>query len=226
MSAGENHSPPQPAWDQRELEKPRTRKKDSELTPEAFESLLASLDSDRDAAARTYERIRVALLAYFEHHGSLCPAEHADKTFDLAARSLREGKEIYISAPAGYFYGVARNVLREYRKQHRNRFVSIDAFEGAGARVAEPLMLFSRERDHSDHERRLDCLDKCLSLLPAQNRELMLQYYDGEKQVKIANRKGLAEQMRVSMPLLRVRALRLRKQLEECVENCLEFNGA
>ena len=188
--------------------------------------LLASLDPDRDAAAHSYERIRGALLAYFEHHGSLCPAEHADRTFDLAARSLREGKQIYSSAPAGYFYGVARNVLREHRKLYRNRFVSIDLLDVESAPSAGSYLSFEREKESPEHETRLNCLENCLSELPAQNRELMLKYYDGEKQVKIANRKGLAEGLGVTMPLLRVRALRIRKQLEECVQNCVTLGVA
>jgi DNA-directed RNA polymerase specialized sigma24 family protein len=197
------------------------RKKDWILTAEALELLLSRLDSDREQAAHKYEQMRRALLIYFEQHGSLSPAEHADETLDRVARSLTEGKVIYIENPAGYFYGVARNVLRQYRKTSADKFFPVDDLPPGNLKDGGPLELYERDQERFGHERMLDCLEGCLNLLPEQNREIMLQYYDGETRVKIDKRKQLAERLNISVKLLRVRAMRIRERLEGCVQQCL-----
>ena len=54
------------------------------------------------------------------------------------------------------------------------------------------------------------------------NRELILQYYQGEKGAKIENRKKLTVRFKIPLNTLRMRALRLREKLQVCVETCLE----
>ncbi len=49
---------------------------------------------------------------------------------------------------------------------------------------------------------------------------LILQYYHGEKGVKIDSRKKLAERFGVPINTLRMRALRIRENLQRRVENC------
>src|SRR5207248_454000 len=56
---------------------------------------------------------------------------------------------------------------------------------------------------------------------PEDHRDLIIGYYQGEKSNKIKNRQILAERLRIPIGTLRMRALRLREQLEVCVENCL-----
>ena len=199
---------------------PRQKKKDWDLTPEALDGLLIRLDPDRDKAAQKYEGLRKALIAYFEHHGSLSAAELADKTFDGVARSLIEGKVIHLENPAGYVYGVGRNVLLQYHRENANKFVPIDEVPPRPNRLQE----FDERSELENgiaHELRLECLDNCLGLLPEQNRRLILDYYDGEGGL-IKNRKGLAQRLGVSINVVRVQALRLREGLEVCVEECLE----
>ena len=72
-----------------------------------------------------------------------------------------------------------------------------------------------------EHERRLDCLRHCLKSLPADQVDLIFNYYQGEKTEKIKHRKTLANRLRISLNTLRMRALRLREKLEACVEQGL-----
>jgi len=204
-----------------ELKETRTSKRRLDLTPEAFELLLARLDPDREEAAQKYEQIRKALHAFFEHHGSLCVAEHTDSTFDEVARSLARGKDIYLEDPAGYFYGVARNILRRYRRENISKFVPLEDIGVASLLSSELARSFDDEKASSDQRHRLDCLDECLTALPEEQQRFILQYYGGETAVKIRNRKELAVDLGVSIAALRVRALRLRDRLEECVIQCL-----
>src|SRR5262249_33629400 len=160
-----------------------------------FDLLLAKLDSDREKAAQIYERLYTALLIYFEHNGSLAPAELVDDTFDRAAHNLLNGKEIYVSDPGSYFYGIAHNVLREWRRNHETKFLPMDNPGYSPLNQKESYELFRREQERTEHQKRVDCMEKCLASLPKDGRELIIQYYDGEKIVKINNRKSLAERL-------------------------------
>ena len=58
--------------------------------------------------------------------------------------------------------------------------------------------------------------------LTVANRELVLQYYQEEKQAKIDHRRRLAEQLGIALNALRIRAHRIRASLQECVQNCVQ----
>jgi DNA-directed RNA polymerase specialized sigma24 family protein len=75
--------------------------------------------------------------------------------------------------------------------------------------------------DSDDGESRLTCLRNCLQTLSPDNRDLILQYYQGEKSEKIRNRKQLMERLGIPVNTLRMRALRLRERLQGCVEECV-----
>jgi DNA-directed RNA polymerase specialized sigma24 family protein len=76
--------------------------------------------------------------------------------------------------------------------------------------------------DSEESEARIDCLRDCLKNLSDDNRELIIQYYQGEKGAKIENRKRLTERFRIPVNTLRMRALRLRDKLQVCMEDCLK----
>jgi DNA-directed RNA polymerase specialized sigma24 family protein len=81
------------------------------------------------------------------------------------------------------------------------------------------------ERESEAPEGRIECLRTCLQNLPVENRELIVEYYQGEKGAKIENRKRLTERFGVPVNTLRNRALRLREKLQGCVQNCLKNYG-
>jgi hypothetical protein len=74
-------------------------------------------------------------------------------------------------------------------------------------------------------EDRTECLRRCLGQLSAENRELILAYYQGDKGDKIRNRKGLTQVFGLRSSTLRMRALRLRDTLQQCSEKCLQRRG-
>jgi len=85
-----------------------------------------------------------------------------------------------------------------------------------------PEALTSAATPDDDSESGIDCLRECLAQLSPENRQLILNYYDGEKGQKIKNRKGLKELFGIPANTLRMRALRLRERLQLCAQNCLE----
>ena len=178
------------------------------LNQEAFDKLLIAFDVDRDTAGRKYLEIRNNLTRFFEWRGCSFPEDHADETINRMAKRVFEGEEILNHS--GYAMGVARLLLLEINKG-RQREQSALAEIGAAPDVYVP---------ENDEESRLTCLRSCLQTLSPDNRDLILQYYQGEKGEKIENRKKLLDRLGIPVNTLRMRALRLRERLQSCVEEC------
>lgn len=181
---------------------------------EAFERLLDWLDPDRARAGERYETIRRKLVKFFEWRGASEAAELADRTFDRIGVKLQEGGVRQEEDPSGYFYGVARNILRESWAEQAQRG---RAQRELGATAAGE----SSEEGAGETAQRLGCLEACLSRLSPHSRELILTYYRGSRSEKIENRKALAARLGIPMNALWIRSHRLRLALESCIQNCL-----
>jgi RNA polymerase sigma factor (sigma-70 family) len=186
------------------------------LNRTAFEKLLSWLGPDRERAGQAYERIRCRLVKLFECRGCRDPEELADVTIDRVGRRIAEGEEIRTSDPAGYFYGVARNVLREAWRRRR--------LEDQARGVSEAMLAWDdpgRAESPPISQRKLDCLERCLEALPPDERELILAYYRRGDRVLVQARRELAERLGLPLNALRVRAHRIRSRLEGCVRRRL-----
>jgi RNA polymerase sigma factor (sigma-70 family) len=193
---------------------PPLRKKIWVLTREAFDLLLLSLDADREVAARKYELIRAKLLKYFECRGCSLPEDLTDDTINRVARRLYEGQRIWTSEPASYFYGIARNVLKEYWASPEREFARLDALPPLAHPQTATLNSTEGKSDTLQIERRLDQLAVCLAQLPAESRALILDYYEGEKSERICRRKQMAERLGIPQNSLRIRVHRIRERLQ------------
>jgi DNA-directed RNA polymerase specialized sigma24 family protein len=180
------------------------------LTQEAFDGLLATLNADREAAARRYLEIRRNLVRLFEWRGCSTPDEYADETMNRCARKIGEGEAIRDLAT--YSIGVARMLFRELGRER--------ARETVLAETAEPADL--HPEPDAGLEGRVECLTQCLGRLTPENRDFVVGYYQGEKGEKIRNRKGFARLFGIPSNTLRMRALRLREKLQSCVESCVQ----
>jgi len=178
------------------------------LTQEAFDKLLVALGGDRESAAQKYLEIRSNLVRFFEWRGCSFPEDHADETINRIAKRVAEGEEILNYS--GYSLGVARLLLLEINKGRQREQLALAEIGQASE--------FYEEAD--DGERRLVCLRSCLQTLTTDNRDLILEYYQGEKGEKIQNRKKLMDRLGIPVNTLRMRALRLREKLQSCVEEC------
>jgi DNA-directed RNA polymerase specialized sigma24 family protein len=190
-----------------------SRGKESSLTQESFSNLLAWLHDDREEAGRRYEDIRAKLIRGFKSHGCTVCEELADETINRVARKLPEIVDTYVGDPRRYFFGVAYKVLQEYQR-HAPEIVPLPPRE----------IPFEDRRD--DSESVYGCLEVCLRKLAPQSRELILQFYQGERQVKIKRRKEMAQQMNTKLGNLRLQAHRIRLSLRKCILACLEQNPA
>jgi len=190
---------------------PKIKKKDWELTQEAFDQLLNLLDHDRELAAEKYERLRRRLLRVFEWRGSTNPDEHADETLNRVARKIAEGVEIRdVNHFAG---GVARRLFQEILEQRGREQKALD-------QVPEPVVV--QEVTDEEIDPRLDCFRSCLNKLPAEQRRLIVDYYCDDDRSRIAQRQKLAQVLQIPLNALRIRAHRVRTQLGSCITECLK----
>jgi DNA-directed RNA polymerase specialized sigma24 family protein len=180
------------------------------LSEEAFEGLLASIDPNRDAAAERYLEIRRNLVRLFEWRGCSTPDEYADETMNRCARKIAEGNEI--RELATYSIGVARMLLREMARASARE-------PRALSDTPEPRVVLPAPELEDD---RAECLRKCLTQLPAAHRDLVLNYYTGEKGDQIRKRKNLTHALRIPASALRMRVLRIRESLQLCTTSCVQ----
>lgn len=78
-----------------------------------------------------------------------------------------------------------------------------------------------RLQNSQEYYKQSDCLEKCLQEISPQDRQLIKDYYQGERDSKLKNRKQLAARMGVSIYDLRIMAHRIRKKLNECMQDCI-----
>lgn len=184
------------------------------LTRDALDELLSWLDPDKHRAGEKYEEIRRTLIKIFVCRGCTTAEDLADETINRVIRKVPEIASTYVGNPALYFSGVAKYVLLEHEKKRHD-------LAPLGIDPPTPL-----REDPEDIEREYGCLDQCMGHLTPKNRELILQYYEEERQAKIDSRRRLAERLGLKLNALRVRADRIRANLEECVGDCLSHIGS
>jgi DNA-directed RNA polymerase specialized sigma24 family protein len=176
-----------------------------------FETFLGRLDPDRERAAEKYEDLRRRLIRFFRWNNCFPGDDLVDKTFDRVAHKVADEQvSAHIPDVVPFLWGVARNVVREFRR--RPPAVNLEDLpprRQPHTAHAESVIIEQRVR-----ERRLACLRKCLELLAARDRELFLayEYYQG----RTRNTRQLAERFGTSVGALQVKAHRLKHKLEKC----------
>lgn len=180
-----------------------------DLTQESFDRLLSWLHPVPDEAGMIYVKIRSDLIRNFTSHGCSVSDELADITIDRVAQKLPTIIDTYVGERQPYFRRVAFYVLKEYQAK-------------AVPETELPPDLPDREPDHDeDIESYSHCLDKCIDGLPKAKQYLIRKYYRGDKGAKIRQRKELAAELKLELAALRVKALRIRRELRGCTHRCL-----
>ena len=180
------------------------------LTRESFDKFLARLDPDRDQAGQRYQFIREKLVNFFDWRDCPFPEDHADEALNRVVRKVAAGEEF--EDISTYVFGVARMMLLEIARMKEKERISF-------LRQPAPAPLFDKQAD--ELEARVNCLRRCLASLPTKDKELIVEYYEGEGATKIQRRKALAERLGTPANALRIKACRLREKLGECLNRCL-----
>lgn len=181
------------------------------LSKSSFDRFLAHLDADRSRAARKYEDLRIRLVKFFEWRACRFADDLADETLDRVARKLETGEQV--RDHLNYTFGVAR-------------LVYLESLKNQAKEQAVVIKMPVSNNGFDEENPPLECLEACLKELTDANRKMILHYYYNDKQAKIDHRKKLAERLGISVNALRIKALRIRARLEECVFKCLKNNAA
>ena len=173
----------------------------------SFDRFLEILDSDREQACEKYEALRQRIVKFFEWRACPTAEDLADQTLDRIVRKVSSGEDIHDYM--NYAYGVARFVYLENRKNiHRESPIEGD--------------IESKHIIDSDDDERMSCLERCLKTLTKNSRRMILGYYREDRQAKIDQRKKIAEELGISVNALRIKSLRIRSKIEDCVIRCLK----
>jgi DNA-directed RNA polymerase specialized sigma24 family protein len=196
-------------------------RKEISLSKEALESLLGWLDTDRERAGEIFEQIRSGLMKFFECRGCPFYEEYAEESIYRAAERIRQGAASRPANPFVYFLGVAHNLLREYWKDQSKGAEGLDSIQPSRYPAVDPERAEQQRLEKIEMEQRLECLERCLTKLPAGDRTLLIEYHSNEKRKRIENREKMAEQLGITLIALRTRLHRLRERLESCIGNCI-----
>ena len=160
--------------------------------------LLAALDPDPDAAAKVFENMRSKLIKYFEWSTCLDAGERADEVIDRVAQKIEELRNaIRVKDKFLYALGVARNVMKEYRK--KTRLISLDGMKPDNSPQEDPV-------DDGTYE----LLNRCFDALPVDQQELIWRYHTEERRM-------LAKERGMTMNQLYLAVFRITKALRGCM---------
>jgi DNA-directed RNA polymerase specialized sigma24 family protein len=180
------------------------------LTHGALDRLLQRLDERPEAATREYEFLRRRLTTFFALRDLDSPERLADEAMDRVARRLEQGETIrHLRA---YFHGVALRIASESTRRQARERAALDAHR--------PSLVTDEAAE--EIEARARCLEHCLMCLPAESRALIQRYYQTSTSSSHESRTLLAQREGLSYSALKVRAYRIREQLEGCLRRCLD----
>jgi len=165
-----------------------------------FANFLVWLDSDSEKAGEEYERLRFRLITFFSHRKCLFPEDLTDETLNRVVIKIAEEK---IENKLAYIYGVAKFVYLESLRKEKSH-LNIDEVT-----IADSKSNISNT-----------CLEKCLSELSNENRELILDYYSEKKQAKIKLHNQISAQLNLTKTALRMKIVRIKQKLKSCLEEC------
>jgi RNA polymerase sigma factor (sigma-70 family) len=179
------------------------------MTKDNFDKLLEWLDEDRETAAEKYSSVHKRLVTFFLGRKMSGANEFADEVIDRVSRKVDELVENYEGNPMHYFYKVARNIAFEQSRSEKELPLETDIL------MPEPA---TEEFDEHYHK----CLNRCLKVMPTENRKALIKYVREEKLSKKSQRE-LQMSLGVNLEVLRVRIFRIKKSLRKCLETCLKM---
>jgi DNA-directed RNA polymerase specialized sigma24 family protein len=134
-----------------------------------------------------------------------------DQAFDQTIKRLPHIIDDFQGEPAKYIYVVAIRLLAKYFEE-RSKI----------APLPDPdLLPDPAQKPDLEAERAFECIERCLSRLQPEQRRLFENYY---REIKNAGkyRRQLAEELRLPIEALRLKAFRIKEIMRVCTEECLE----
>lgn len=189
-----------------------------------YSQILSLFPENQD---QQFNLLRLKLVRFFEIQGAGTHAEDfADETISRVAEKLAEGGKIEVAEPFYYFRGFAINILREHWRS-KEKTVLLEEIENKEliASKINPAELTEQNDEQTLKERQLECLLQTLNFLPAENRNLFIEYHSENQGSRETWRTKIAEKLKIDVTALRNRVTRLRKKIEQLVLDCLKKNN-
>jgi len=158
-----------------------------------------------------YQRLRRDLIQFLRRERAVDPEGLADETVARIIKIAEGGTTI--DNLEAYVRGVARHVLDEdARKRGRLRTLNDSVADADTGQAAVEIAGI-----------RVACLKWCKKKLFSPDEIRMLDaYYRGRGWRRIARRRKMAAELGISPNALRIRMFRMRRELQDCVEQCLK----
>jgi DNA-directed RNA polymerase specialized sigma24 family protein len=188
------------------------------LTPAQFAGLLERLDGQPERAGEKYETLRWKLVKFFQWSYCLAAEDLADITLDRVARKLATES---IEDVEAFTWGVAKKIRLEAQKRNL-KTVSLESLPGEHT-ISDAGTSMEALHQKIQSQKEMRCLRQCLSRLSAEDRVLFLAYRVDKGHYE-ENRKNLARQFGLTLGALRVRIIRIREKLEQCLDRSLRRN--
>jgi len=163
--------------------------------------LLTVLDPDPGQAEAKYIDLHQKLVRYFEWNRSAEPEDMAQEALKRGFTRLHEGQKITTDNPAAYFFGIARNLVREGWSLRRTEQLPQQLED-------HPLFTVKPSFQTLNPSEQAVFLQQCLRGLPKDEFEMLMAYVEG-------NGEAWGQKAGVEPGALRLRIHRLRKRLEK-----------
>lgn len=193
----------------------------------SYEQMLGLLADDEHLAAERYLLVRSKLVAYFEGRRISLAEDFADEVLHRTAQKISTGEQI--DDIDRYVYGIARFVRLEWYRRRQSE--SLDDVVGSvgnpDIRTPEALRVMPAQLENEAGDALRICLRECLAKLSAENKGLLLDYYEGREGeiTNIKHRKSLAQQLGKSTSALQKQICLLRQKVGTCTRECVA-NGS
>lgn len=177
-----------------------------EVNAQPFTALLAFLcPEDPNEAINHYLRLHQKLADYFRFKGMSDPLADADEALERAGKKILES--VAIPDIDRFCLGIARNiVLENLRKRRKQQSVFFEFLERT-------------KTDGSDVDKITNLMRPCFEKLDSDDRELLKSYCNiPSGKSRADHRRELADSRGWSMAALRIRIMRLRRDLDDCVK--------
>lgn len=168
--------------------------------------LLAIFDSNPDRAEQKYRELCQKLVRYFGWNRKSDPEDLAQETLKRGLSRLQQGQQITVENPERYFFGVARNLVRESWNARKE-----EQFLGQELELTLPLF------HNLNRGEQLVFLKECLRDLPTDDLEMLMAYLDGDGDT-------WAREAGLQPTTVRSRIHRTRKRLERLTVSIRSWN--
>jgi RNA polymerase sigma factor (sigma-70 family) len=164
-----------------------------------------------------YEELSGKLVRFFRFKNVSDPENLSQEVILRLTERLKEHTKSPILEVEHYAFAIARNLIANESQKESHLEFREDLPE-----ISSQNDILSDFIENETKQLEMICLEKCLSSLSPDSRELLLSYYRERTFFNPEEREKLAARMGMSPSSARVMVHRLKSRLRSCIEDCLK----